>query len=201
MVLESTRILTCSLRSQKVFRRRTDQIPRFRSALRVSRSLRGLKRQLTVRYTVPDPYYASRVAPSTLIVSRLPPPGAPSRPRPSAASANRPARATLYNKKMPASYDDPPSTSYSPASTSARTPGKAIKRTKSGCTVCRRRKVKCDERPGTCAACERINAVCEWDEPWSAEKAAAEKGAAAAARKRPRPKKACAQVIHSLSEL
>ncbi|ORY84129.1 hypothetical protein BCR35DRAFT_303194 [Leucosporidium creatinivorum] len=95
---------------------------------------------------------------------------------------------------MASSYGDPPSTSHlsvddSPtASTSAASnQGKAIKRTRTGCLVCRKRKVKCDERPGTCAACERIHAACEWDEPWNAEKSSSE------ARKRPRAKKACAQ--------
>ena len=36
------------------------------------------------------------------------------------------------------------------------------KRTRSGCLVCRRRKVKCDERPGVCLNCERLRVDCQW---------------------------------------
>lgn len=97
--------------------------------------------------------------------------------------SNRQNCSPIARIDMEPTFEDPPSTSKSPvASTSA------ITRTRSGCKVCRKRRVKCDERAGTCAACERIHAVCEWEEPWTAEKRTFE------ARKRPRARKACAQV-------
>ena len=36
-------------------------------------------------------------------------------------------------------------------------------RSKSGCSTCRARKVRCDERPGICVNCERLNLSCSFE--------------------------------------
>ncbi|EXJ79542.1 hypothetical protein A1O3_07821 [Capronia epimyces CBS 606.96] len=38
-------------------------------------------------------------------------------------------------------------------------------RSKVGCTTCRTRKIKCDERRPLCTRCERAGIKCEWDKP------------------------------------
>ncbi|OJJ48050.1 hypothetical protein ASPZODRAFT_24917 [Penicilliopsis zonata CBS 506.65] len=57
------------------------------------------------------------------------------------------------------SRDDQPSYRHSGLYTRSR-----ARRTRTGCLTCRTRKVKCDEAPGRCRNCERINLECKWPE-------------------------------------